>query len=63
MQGSEDTALCCFHVLQLTRNTGLQISMQFASQVYRDIFEWLLEMMLGIELLNSILYQEFRKSY
>jgi len=54
VQGSEDTAFCYFHVLQLTRNTGLQISMKFASQVCCDIFECLLEVMLLIELLNSI---------
>jgi len=49
-----DTASCYFDVLQLTHNTGLQSSTQFASQVYHEMFEWMLELMLRLKLLNSI---------
>jgi len=58
-----DTASCYFDVLQLTRNNSLQISMKLASQVYRRMFEWILELMLRLKLLIQFVYQQFRKSY
>jgi len=49
-----DMESCYFDVLQLNRNTDLQISMHFESQVYREMFEWMLELMLQLKLLNSL---------